>query len=511
MNVLNLTTPTSPTAPVLEIGLEPRLTGGHQTPIPPRSFIDQGSGRLVLTQEEEHVSLWDRAVYESADWSVILTLFAVPILLWMIWRVMCVPRTPGRVNCRKCAYDLTPTTATVIDRCPECGVLTSRHKPVLGKSLARRLAVPLMLLVCIPSITALNCFLTLRPSSPFAGGRRWPPLVSSYLPAWAVRQHREPVATYSARIDIWSIRDKQLLRTIRPNNNSGDAWSFSSVCDVRLIGGGELLAFTTLNPGVCTRIVRVSDGQVLWERQTPQTLRARLEGVAGSTPDGSRVFVWTVLQAADGAKTTEVTVEEITLQTGASRPLGSLTLDHVPEAWGYIQVFAALGDDGPQWVCVEAIPGGGNLIWPGKRVMKTPLLRFDHAVVRGGPRGPVLLVPVQGRSSVSQSAWQVPLDGSEPVTIPYRQVGGSGATVTISSAQPNAAPVTLATGGSAASAIFQVAPGDRWMTLWVDHVRPPLFQLPGGGGTLPRMHGTIQVWEIAPPSSPAPAPVRSDK
>ena len=486
----------APQTPALEVPLESLFTGGYAYP---RTSLDQASGRIAILQDEQHVSLWHQVVYESADWLLLLCLIAVPLLLSKVWGILRTPRARGRLTCRRCTYDLAPVGSQPPERCPECGTSTVERRPVLGRSTASRLAGPLVLLVLVVGATTVVSLTTLERQGPFSMGRAWPPLISRYLPAWAVRVHREPPTKTSGRIDIWSISERRLLRTVGADAFGGGSGRLGVVGDMQLLAKGELLALTTLENGITTRVIRVSDGAVVWERSSSPFSAVRLAGVAGAAADGSTVYVWSFSRT--NANEGDVKVEEVSLPGGAVWSIGSLHIDHDIGAWGMLQVFAAETRGVPVWGAVEQTAAGGAVMLSDRPLLKTPPIRTISVSLRAGPDGePMVVLPLSGKTPATGPAWEVPLNGQDVRTVTLDSLTASGTTLTVTPGGTGGAR-SFPSGRTAVRSIRAILPGDRWTVVVVDEVKQPLIPLPGGGGTPQGLRGFLQVWDL----SPAPA------
>jgi hypothetical protein len=300
---------------------------------PQSGFIQAAFGRdsstLIVQTDENAINLFGLGVH---FWPEILGGLTFLLVLWALlrwWRASRTPRLAGQPHCRRCGYCLTGLTE---DRCPECGTPPSKRRPIIGRSLKRRVG-PLLTLACIAALGygALWAFQVPR-------GGYINRLISIWSPEWyeAARQRN---ATFLDRIilqhggstirlaeyDAASGKERRLIRHLRG----------ATLSDCLAISSAGNVAWTTSDSQTKLSVLSVADGSILREFALPSRFQgvATWHQIAGIQPDGTTAIAVihdkaldkSVIVAADRT-TGDVTVlfevdAAVSAGSGANRPV----------------------------------------------------------------------------------------------------------------------------------------------------------------------------------------------
>lgn len=119
-------------------------------PGPPFAHAAFGSDAdtIIVQSNEPAINLFGLGVY---FWPEVLGALTFVLVLWAAlrcWRVARTPHVPGLPHCRRCGYCLA---GLVGDRCSECGTSPSVRRPVVGRSVLRRVG-PILTVAGIAAI-----------------------------------------------------------------------------------------------------------------------------------------------------------------------------------------------------------------------------------------------------------------------------------------------------------------------------------------------------------------------
>lgn len=148
------------------------------------------------------------------------SLFALVLVAYLAlaFRLRRRPQLPAVPHCRRCNYDLS----TPAPHCPECGVDLARRKPVRGRTLRRRLALPT---VALAAVGLMLGSLVIIPRASLA--RFTPELWSTLVDEYADREqipwleaHKVSVGRIIA-VDSATGRLQRTIRTFREVSPAG--------------------------------------------------------------------------------------------------------------------------------------------------------------------------------------------------------------------------------------------------------------------------------------------------
>lgn len=487
--------PTGSIQPSIEVPLDGLATGGFRFPI---TAIDQETGVCAVALIHEDVPFWDLVKYQSADWLAWLFAVTAVCVAWRIWRVARKPQAKGRLVCRRCAYDLTPVGANpVTGTCPECGLQTSKHRPIIGSSRLRRSVLSLAVLTVVGGALWLSVVFTLEPVRPVRMTRLWPPVISPYLPLWLQRVHRAPPVSTSERVEVWagSSGRKLLTHAVDPHG-----FPTNQVRNLRILGGGTLLGITLESTTVRQELVRVSDGAVVWSREYGRGASdVRAAGFAGANDDGSHIYTWRHVRHEAGA--TSVVLDRVNAQTGAAENVGAVDLPSDPDMWGAVSAVAAEQEGTLVWAALVHDRTGFTVVWDGGSLVSTKPGFVSNAGISVGPDG-VATVDVLDAGPPPQRVWTARLGQSSGSYATTRSLVGSGGTVAVMDGDGSPLYTLWANGATAMRAVRE-DPRPRWVSAVCarqskrlglpDSIIPSSFK------------GSFVVWKLPPDSPPAPA------
>lgn len=218
------------------------------------------------------------------------------VALLIAWRIARRRRTPGAPYCRKCNYDLTPQIArddsgrfakpSADTRCPECGVLLARARPVRGRRLAFRLMpVAAIWLVCAGAYASL--WIARVPRDGRAA--RWFDLSSASLAELVSKRQWTALKKYvdeGDRVIEVDLAAGKIVRTVATRRSR--TWTELAVTPDGsgvIIAGDEHGVLQLVSTRSGRRIAQVR----LPERDCP--LHHPRRAVIGFSPDGATAFV----------------------------------------------------------------------------------------------------------------------------------------------------------------------------------------------------------------------------
>lgn len=284
-------------------------------------------GRTIyLVVEEEVVWVGELLIeHRRAILGIGFLAVATPVG-WAMLRIIRLPRRAGAFHCRGCNYDVSAhLDPDSLDdrhprpksqaRCPECGADLAKARPVRGRTMRARLAVPLIILIITAGAAGYG-------STPHAvrvlGATRFGSWTSRWLGAWNQRHRIDPLLYFSraasriARADIESGRDETLLRTY-PNAR------------ISVAPTGEKLLLTW-SGGRRAQIRDVSTGRLI--RQTDLLGRARYliygSAVSDWAEDGSVAYIpwWNDPGEPSGLTALNASTGDVKTIWSAQTPLG---------------------------------------------------------------------------------------------------------------------------------------------------------------------------------------------
>lgn len=250
-----------------------------------QAAFGRDSETLIVQTSENAINLFGLAVYFWPEFLGGLTFLLIVWALLRWWRAARTPRLAGRPHCRRCNYCLTGLTE---DRCPECGAPPSKRRPIIGRSLARRVG-PLLAVATVAALTYGALWAFQVPRVGYING-----LISIWSPEWynAARKRNATsfdrlilklggATTCMAEYDAGSGKQRRLVCRLR-GNPSRDSFKGS-----RANG-----AIWTILSAVRMCAVSQSDGEILLDCALPPELKftGRWNQIAGITSDGTRAI-----------------------------------------------------------------------------------------------------------------------------------------------------------------------------------------------------------------------------
>lgn len=220
---------------------------------------------------------------------------ATLLLLIVAWRIRRRTQTKGAPHCRRCNYDLSPQIARDTDnrfavpdgsRCPECGVILTKRRPIRGRLTVRRVA-PLL----VTWLTLAGAYGAMHLAGLPRDGRAstWYDLSSSLLAEFATDRNiafLRPRVVRGDRIVEVRLATGETARTVATRRS--ETWSELAVTPDGaglILRGDEFGTLQLISTRTGRRLARVT----LPEPDSP--LASRNRSVIGFSPDGTTAYV----------------------------------------------------------------------------------------------------------------------------------------------------------------------------------------------------------------------------
>jgi len=124
---------------------------------------------IVLVEIADTIDLWSVFIKTSPSWFGVVVAASALIVVWRLRRIRRRPEVKREPHCRRCGYQLTALTS---DACPECGWSLVKHRPRIGRSARRRLAMPLLVFTFI--CAGYGYWMTLADRQAVLWSQTWP-------------------------------------------------------------------------------------------------------------------------------------------------------------------------------------------------------------------------------------------------------------------------------------------------------------------------------------------------
>lgn len=261
----------------IQPAVEISLSGGGSV----QAAFGRDSDTLIVQTSESAINLFSLAIYFWPEFLGVLTFLLIAWALLHWWRVARAPRQVGQPHCRCCGYCLTGIAE---DRCPECGIPPSKRRPIIGRSLKRRVG-PLVSIACIIALLYGALWTLQAPRVGYVNS-----LLSIWSPKWYEAARKRNATSLDriilkcggpvirlAEYDVTTGKERRVIRHLRgtPTRN---CFHLDAAAD-------EI--WTASASERCLYAISVSSGRVLRAFPVPADFHsnARWYGIAGIRSD----------------------------------------------------------------------------------------------------------------------------------------------------------------------------------------------------------------------------------